>query len=189
MALLTHLASSIVKTRSQPKPYQKGAWPWKLVSLVFIRNLATLITTNTKTLGKGVPQLNGIFCEKNSTLRTCFIMSPQLLDEKRENSWSLFTCETKSVGKQDFTKPKPFHSKHHRLKSIAKYKAGSWGNPGDWQLWKLWYPQPQDRCPQRAETLEAGANCSTEFQRKKSNFPIKEELFSKLQCDQKLLFS
>lgn len=129
------------------------------------------------------------FVKKMWHLHTCFIMSPQFLDENGANSWSLFACERKSVRKQDFTKPKPFHSKHHRLKSIAKYEAGSWRDPGDRQLWKLWYPLPQDRCAQRAGTLEAGAHCSTEFQRKKSNFAINEKLFSKLQCDQKLLFS
>lgn len=122
-------------------------------------------------------------------LYTCFIMSWQFLDRKGANSWSLFAYETKSVGKQDFTKPKLFHSKHHRVKSIAKYKAGSGRNPGDWQFWKLWYPQPQDRCSQRAGTLKTVENCTTEFHRKKSNFPINEELFSKFQWDQKLLFS
>lgn len=135
--------------------YQKRFLPWKLVSLVFVKNSVALITTNAKILGIGDPQLSGMYCGKNRHLHTCFIMAPQSLDEKGANSWCLFAYETKSLGKQDFTKPKPFHLKHHRLKSIAKSKAGSWGNPGDWQLWKLWCPQPQDRCPQRAENTES----------------------------------
>lgn len=56
-----------METYSLHKPYQKVAWPWKLVYLVFVKNLATLITINTKILGEGVPQLNGMFCEKNLT--------------------------------------------------------------------------------------------------------------------------
>lgn len=186
VALLTHLASSIMETYSPHKPYQKVAWPWQLISLVFAKNSATSITTNTQILGEGVPQLNGVFCEKkNWHLYTCFIIPRQFLDQKGANSWSLFAYETKSEGKQDFTKPKPFRFKHHRVKSIAKHKAVSGRNPGDWQLWKLWYPQPRDRCSRRAGTLETVENCTTEFHRKKSDFPIIEELFSKFQWEKR----
>lgn len=64
VAFLTHLASSIMETYSPHKSYQKVAWPWELVSLVFTKNSATLITTNIQILEEGVPQLNGTFCEK-----------------------------------------------------------------------------------------------------------------------------
>lgn len=192
IVLLTHLASSITVSQP-PQALSKRSLATETDFCHFCQELSHSNHNKFQNTGERSPTVQWHVLwtkkQKNWYLHTCFIMSPQFLDQKRVNSWSLFACETKSVGKQDFTKPKPFNLKHHRLKSIAKYEAGSWGNPGDWQFWKLRYPQPRDRCPQRARILEAGANCSTEFQRKKSSFPINEELLSKLQCDYKLLFS
>lgn len=156
-----------------PQAYQKGFLPWKLVSLVFVKNVVALITTNVKILGIGDPQLNGIFCGKKKTSAYLLHYVRAVLGWEGSKQLILIVYETKSLGKQDFTKPKPFHLKHHRLKSIAKSKAGSWGNPGDWQLWKLWYPQPQDRCPRGAENTEGWDKLLNWTSKKEKQFSYK----------------
>lgn len=185
---LIHLNSSITIWHNPHKPYQKGALPQKLISVIFVKNLATLITTNSKILGKGVPQFNGMFCERKKKLTSAYMLHyvPSILGSEESEQLILICLWNKVCRKTGFHKAQTIQFETPQTEVYCQIWGRILGEPRRLAALEAVVSSATGHMSPKGRNIRS---CSTEFQRKKSSFPINEELFSKLQCDYKLLFS
>lgn len=189
VGLLTHLASSIMETYSPHTPHQNIAWPWKLVSLVFVKNSATSITKITKILGEGVPQLSGMFCEK--ILKSVYLLHHVLtiLGSEGSRQLILICLWNKVCRKTGFHKAQTIPFETPQSEVYCQTQGWIREKPRGLATLEVVVSSATGQMFPKGRNTENRGKLHNWISQKEKQFPITEELFSKSQWHQKLLFS